>query len=155
MPAREMFSSASCFTSKRLPAPRCRWLRLRRSVELQVDPMNAGRAGACCEAVLLKESDSVRDDADAIEADLLCARHGIKEIRCDRRFATRKQNVQFTLRVAMASIEDLTDVVHRELVILRAVVGVQAGRAFQIAAVRQVDNQSDSRPVRTVDGPWS
>ncbi len=42
---------------------------VRRAVELQVDLVNAGRTGSCCEAVLLCESDSVRDDADAVEAD--------------------------------------------------------------------------------------
>ena len=77
---------------------------------------------------------------------LLRVADGIEEIRCNRRFAACEQNVHVTVRFhAARSIEDLPDVFHRELVDVRAVVGVhEAGRAFQIAAVRQIDDQRDA-----------
>ena len=94
---------------------------VRRAIQLQVDLMNAGRVSPCCEAVLLCESDSVRDDADAVETDALRVAHGIQKIRSNGWFAASEQNVDVTLRLHRAgSIEDLPDVVHRELVDVRA-----------------------------------
>jgi hypothetical protein len=115
---------------------------VRRAIQLEVDLMNAGGVSPCCEAVLLCKSDSVRDDADAVETDALRVAHGIQKIRSNGWFATSEQNVDVTLRLyRTSSIEDLSDVIHREFVDVRRVVGVhEAGGAFQIAAVRQIDN---------------
>ena len=118
--------------------------------------MNAGRAGACCEAVLLRKSDSVRDDADAIEADFLLSCTASRKF--DAIVGSPPANRMFSSRCGFTarSIEDLTDVIHRELVDLHVLwLASMQGEHFRLQRFVRSTIRATPRPVRTVDGPWS
>ncbi len=109
--------------------------------------MNAGRTGACCEAVLLCESDSVRDDADAVEADA-SSRSCTASRKFDAIVGSPPANRMFMSRcgftVRARSKICRTSSIESSWTYVRVVGVHEAGRAFQIAAVRQIDDQRDA-----------
>src|SRR5207249_9557525 len=94
--------------------------------------------------ILLSQPDAVGDDAYALESGAPDIADRIEEVLRDRWLAAGKKDVELSLRVERpCPLEDLSHVVHGELMDVRRVVGVhEARRTFQVAPVGQVDDES-------------
>ena len=130
---------------------------VRRAIQLKVDLMNAGRTGACCEAVLLRESDSVRDDADAVETDAFrVPRHRENSIAmvgsppANRMLMSR---CGFTVRARSKICR--TSSIESSWTYVVWLASMKQGEHFRLQRFVRSTISATPRPVRTVDGPWS
>ncbi len=121
---------------------------VRGSVELQIDLMNASRAHSRREVILLSQPDAVGDDAYPLESGAPRVADGVEEVLRDRWLAAGKEDVELSLWLERpCAVEDVSHIVHGELMDIRRMVGVhEARRAFQVAPVGQIDDQGQPSP---------
>ena len=122
------------------------------AIELQIDLVNAGRSSLRREVLVLRETDAVGHDADPVESDAFRVADGIEEVMRDRRLTTSKQNIELALRLERTrALEDLPDIVHRELMDVRSMVGIhEAGEHFRLHRLVRSTMSARPRPVLIV-----
>ena len=125
------------------------------AVELEVGEAHARGLGAVREVEILGEADSVGRGLHAVIADLPAVRHGIQEVRRQRRLSARELHRHLPVRLHVDRIvENLADVVPGQLVNVPDLVRVhEAGVAHHVASVGQIDGQH--RAAAVLDGRGS
>src|SRR5580704_5737298 len=110
--------------------------------------MQTGGSCLCDEFWILSETNTVGSNVNAFESNASSVAHRLQEDICDSRLSTGKQNDHLALgRHQKSTVENTPYVVHRKFMNVRCVVCIHvAWRAFQVAAVGQIYDQSDSAP---------
>ena len=149
IPAAYITSIAFCFTSKRFVM--CRWL-----LPSLVTPSNwkyarSNPASFACsgELRLEREAQPVRRRLHREVAHVLRVAARLEEVRRHRRLAAGELHRHLPARLERdRRVEDLLDLVERELVDVAHLVGVHEARAaHHVAAVRQVDREHGAAAV--------